>query len=130
MFICVHRTEVIEMNKSNEEHKAEALKWLKHARDRNNRIKVDFEIDCFRAYLRKAELSLSDIGLEESEIEELLREGYRAETLKWLGHARNDHNRGESTWFSVKTCREYLGKANFNSSRREETEKELKQLLP
>ena len=118
------------VSKSSNEYKAEALRWFAHARSRSDRMKVDFEIDCFKACLRKAKLSLSDIGLEDSEIEELLEEGYRAETLRYLHNAHNYQCAEEFLRPNVETCREYLGKANFNSSRREEIEKELKQLLP
>ncbi len=66
---------------------AKARTWLRHARNllSDNTVNVNY----VRKFAKEAHATLEDIGTSESELNELLIGGYKAEARTWLRHARN-----------------------------------------
>ena len=115
---------VASVNESNRRYIAEAKKWLGCARnlsnDNTNRINL------MRSFLAEAGSSLSAIGTNEKEVEELLNLGYFAEAKKWLGCARNSSNDNTNR---INLMRSFLAEAGSSLSAIGTNEKEVEELL-
>ena len=106
----------------------EAQEGLESTRERSAKGDVSFDIECVRKYSEKAGKTLEEIGTNEEEIEELLKEGYVAEAQKWLEYARKNTANGDVS-FDIERVREYSEKAGKTLEEIGASEEEIEKLL-
>lgn len=103
---------------------AEAKKWLGIARQRLNNN--EDPIRYCRAALVNAHAPLERIETSETELGQLLKDGYVAEAKTWLSHARM---RNENNFRNIYFLRQALAKASAPLEKIGTSEEELQQLL-
>ncbi len=93
--------------------KSEAKVWLKLAKERCMQGSVESEIGYAREYLKKADLSFSDIGTSTQEIDSLLTLGFRSEANSWFQRAKTRCSQG-NVEDEIGYFQKYLKKADMN----------------
>lgn len=97
-----------------EGHKAEAFKYLYRARIDKAERDVSTAINLMLYQIENANVALKDIGTNEEEIANILREGHKSEAIKYLQRIRTDKRKWTASDAAISLLRSNIQEAGIN----------------